>query len=165
MEPTTELRLVPPDRALVSFVPTATYADATRFEIWDGTNLVGLIDPGTYLQVLVEPGEHLFLGKGEDWSFVKATLAPGRQYYISATVTTGVFKSNVSLTAFKKSDFKREGAFQKVEIAMRALRPQQANRKLLAEFARPKLAGARQAVNQFASGKARYTALEHDDGR
>ena len=163
MTQSSELRVAPPEQALVTILPGATHEDATRVEIWDGERLIGVLEPGSYFQFTARPGEHLIMGKGEEWSYVKATLAAGRRYTILAQLTPGIFKSNVALEPVRKWELKDPATVRRIELAMRTLEPRAPIEKRLDEFSVPKQPAARQAVAAFEAGKARYKVLEHDD--
>ena len=72
----------PPDanHAVVTFMRPSSFGGAIQFGIWDGENFVGILSAGSSIQYLAEPGEHLFLGRAENWSYVSAKLVGVKNY-------------------------------------------------------------------------------------
>ena len=96
MQPATPYAAPEETQALVTFLRPSYFGGAIQFGIWDSDQFVGILEPGSYLQVLVPPGEHLFLARAENWSYVHADLEPGKQYFILTKVFPGIWKALVA---------------------------------------------------------------------
>jgi hypothetical protein len=107
MLPTQRLSDVPSDKAVVTFIRATAFGGAIDFGIWDGERVVGVLDPRAYIQYTCDPGEHVFLGRAENWSAVKATLEAGRKYYILANVSMGVWKARIVFEPITKTSTDR----------------------------------------------------------
>ena len=77
--------------ALVTFVRTSyLLGDAVEFDLWYGETYIGELSSGTLLQYKVPPGEHIFMAMGrtgKTWTFMKADLAAGKEYFVKANPT------------------------------------------------------------------------------
>jgi len=75
--------------ALVNFVrPRILKGDATVIDLWDGDTFVGVIGAGSMIQYQAQPADHVFMiRRGSNWSFIKARLTAGKQYFIKVNVS------------------------------------------------------------------------------
>jgi len=88
------------DSATVVFVRSSAYGGADRIVIMDGKGrFLGETMPKTYFATKMPPGEHVFLSWGETISSVKATVAPGKVYYVEAYGPTGAGTPRLELRA------------------------------------------------------------------
>lgn len=78
--------------------------EAYPFELWDQEKFIGILMPRTYIQYKAEPGEHLFLSRGNQWTYLKATLSPGKRYYVIGKVLIGIDKYRITLDPINKED-------------------------------------------------------------
>ena len=104
MQPAASQAAPEASRALVTFLRPSYFGGAIQFGIWDSDQFVGILEPGSYIQILVPPGEHIFLARAENWSYVHANLEAGRQYFILAKVFPGIWKARVAYDPIRKGD-------------------------------------------------------------
>jgi hypothetical protein len=82
------LRAPPEGQVLVSFVRTSMLTmDSQTVHIWDGDHYIGPLNAGRVLQYVTTPGEHLFIGRIENWTYAAGSLEAGRHYHIKANIT------------------------------------------------------------------------------
>jgi len=87
MKKTTLIEQADKEFAMVNIVrPSLFRGDAMDYDLWDGARFVGVIEAGTIIQYKAKPGRHIFMANGRNWSYVKADLAAGKQYFLKATV-------------------------------------------------------------------------------
>jgi hypothetical protein len=91
MKPSSQIKLVNTDKVLVTFLMSSTLTDfgssgqslsPVEFDIWERDKFIGALSKKTYIQIITDPGEHLFIARGGNWSFLKANLDSGKKYYI-----------------------------------------------------------------------------------
>lgn len=76
------------DVAVVNFVRPAIFlGDGRDYDLWDGDKYIGEMVAGTIVQYKAKPGPHVFMASGRNWSYVKADLLGGKQYFLKGTVT------------------------------------------------------------------------------
>lgn len=100
-ESTTPIVLAPrAGAATVVFVRPSSFGAALRATILDGRGrFLGDSLPHSYFAITVPPGEHLFIGCAENTAALRATLAPGRTYYIEVSPRIGSVSPRVELLA------------------------------------------------------------------
>ena len=96
MVQTAPIERVGKNKALVTFLMLSSYLTNSgdygrsttpiEYDIWDGEKFIGALSKDTYIQYSVDQGEHLFIARGGNWSFVKANLSPGKRYYLYLNV-------------------------------------------------------------------------------
>ena len=148
--------------ALVTFVRPSKFGFAIQFGIWDSDKFVGVLSAGSCVQYLAEPGEHLFLGRAENWSYVKAELEAGKSYYIIGTVFPGIWKARIAFNPVIKGDSTTQ---EEVERWKRDLKPTAIMPDKIAEYEAPRIAQVRQAVEDYKAGKVKFVELKADDNR
>lgn len=80
-----------PQTVLVTFVRQSIWmGDGIPVDIWDGTHYVGVLAAGGLVQYETTPGNHLFLGHAENWSYATGNLTAGKQYFVKANMFPGV---------------------------------------------------------------------------
>jgi hypothetical protein len=101
----------PPNQARVVFVRPSNGAFKVLFTIIDehGSFLGDSTAKGRF-SVLLDPGDHYFIVWTESTETVKATLAPGRTYYVEVRPKMGVWKARASLWAVNR----RSGLLQNI---------------------------------------------------
>jgi hypothetical protein len=98
MVPKNTTRAAPTDQALVTFVRQSIYmGDGIPVDLWDGEHYIGVLKPGTAVQYLASPGEHLFLAHAENWSYANGSLVAGKRYYVKANIFPGFGTARVAL--------------------------------------------------------------------
>ncbi len=94
----------PPDRALVVFIRPSSYAGGQLFTIIDDQGqFLGDALPSSYFVSPVLPGDHLFVGWAENTCALRASLLPGRTYYVEVAARMGFWSSRLQLLAIKPS--------------------------------------------------------------
>jgi hypothetical protein len=86
-----------PDQAKVVLFRTVPVAMALTFPIYDGTELLGFSEYGTYFECFRKPGPHFFVAWGESDGIVEADLAGGKTYFLEFFPTWGFFKTGAGL--------------------------------------------------------------------
>lgn len=87
----------PEDRALVNFHRPSNWGGGQDFPIFDRYHLIGNLRGGEEFQYVCEPGEHLFIGRSEHVSVVKAHVDAGKIYDIIIDVAPGYVEKNLFL--------------------------------------------------------------------
>ena len=101
----------PPNKARVVFVRTSSMANRVLFTIIDERGyFLGDSTAGGRFSVFLDPGEHYFIVWTETTETAKATLAPGRTYYVEVRPKMGVWKARASLWAVNR----RSGLMQSI---------------------------------------------------
>ena len=149
------------DSARVNFVrPRVWWSDGSSFDLWDGDRFVGVISAGSLIQYRTQPGNHVFMlrprSESEDWSYVKANLAGGKQYFIKVNVRfsgSGWF----GVANAKEDD--------RTEIWLTKLQPMETVPEELDSYLLKRVGEAKEALRDFRNGLARYVELHPEDGR
>jgi len=93
----------PPNKARVVFVRPSGGAWKVIFTIIDERGyFLGDSTAGGRFSVYLDPGEHYFIVWTETTETVKATLAPGRTYYVEVRPKMGMWKARASLWAVNR---------------------------------------------------------------
>ena len=93
----------PADKARVVFVRPSGMANKVVFTIIDERGyFLGDSTSGARFSVFLDPGEHYFIVWTETTETVKATLAPGRTYYVEVRPKMGMWKARASLWAVNR---------------------------------------------------------------
>ena len=101
MRPVTPAAIAPaPDAATVVFVRPSGYAGGIVTTIVDEHGrFLGDSEAESYFQVKVPPGEHMFVAWSEGTPALKASLAPGRVYFVEVAPKMGAWSARVQLLA------------------------------------------------------------------
>jgi hypothetical protein len=87
MRKTTLVDHLDSDTALVNFVrPAIFFGDGRDYDLWDGNKYIGEMEAGKIVQYRAKPGPHVFMANGFNWSYVKADLVGGKQYFLKGSV-------------------------------------------------------------------------------
>ena len=151
-----------PEKALVTFIRPSSFGGAISFGIWDSGTFVGILGPQRRIQYQTDPGEHYLLARAENWSCVKADLAPGRHYVVKANPVIGVMKARVVLDPVTASEYE-SGQLEKVRSWLAGAKPVMPDPAYAAEYTakrREQVLGARA---KFESGEGRYGTLSQED--
>lgn len=88
--------------------PTEAFAccQASVFEVRDEASdqLVGIVAPYTKVAYKTAPGRHFFMVVGEDASFLRAELLPGKTYYVRIYAFEGQQKTRFELKPVRRSE-------------------------------------------------------------
>lgn len=103
-----------PNESVVVFMrPTEAFAccQASVFDVRDAAadTLVGIIAPYTKVAYKAEPGKHFFMVVGEDASFLRAELLPGKTYYVRLYAFEGQQKTRFELKPVRRSEMDSGG--------------------------------------------------------
>lgn len=148
--------------AIVTFIRPSYFGGAIQFGVWDSESFVGILSAGSYVQYLATPGEHLFLARAENWSYVKADLEAGKQYFILGKVFPGVWKARVAYDPVTKGDGTTQAQIDKW---LSELKPTSVIPEKFDDYTRPRISHVKAAVSDFKSGNVKYEVLEADDHR
>ena len=148
--------------ALVTFLRPSYFGGAIQFGVWDSDRFVGILEPGSYIQVLLPAGEHVFLARAENWSYVHADLEAGRQYFILANVFPGVWKARVAYDPIRRDDPQTN---QEIAGWLSELKPIGVIEAKVDAYTAPRLDQVRQAVADFRAGAVQSERLEATDYR
>lgn len=149
-------------RAMVTFLRPSYFGGAIQFGIWDSDQFVGILEPGSHIQILVPPGEHIFLARAENWSYVHAELEAGRQYFILAKVFPGIWKARVAYDPILRGDPQTDA---EIGQWLSDLKPIGAIAEKVEAYSAPRRDQVRQAVENFRAGKAAGERMEAADFR
>jgi hypothetical protein len=95
--------------ALVTFLRPAPGVALSGYLLWDGMNYIGELRPGTYVQVKVNAGEHVFVIQDQNFGAVYANVLAGRSYFIN--VSAGVLPIRPVAAALRPDDSRIDGWF------------------------------------------------------
>ncbi len=157
MVPTSNLAAIDDNYAVVSFVRPTFFGGAILFSLWDGEEFVGVLTAGSIIQFKAKPGEHVFMARGENWSYVKANLQAGRQYVIEGKVFPGVWKARVGLAPI---DVNEPGYRAKAEDWLKNLKPITAKPELVDGYVKPRLPQVKEALADYNADKVKYAVME-----
>ena len=149
------------NKAMVTFIrPAIFFADGMDIQIWDKDNFVGSLSAGTYVQYLADPGQHIFMAEAENWSYVKADLESGKQYYILGKMFPGVLYARVAIDPVKKGS---EDAGN-IEKLLTRLTPKMIAPEKLGDYVQSKKAATQAASGKIESDGTKYGVLVQEDG-
>ena len=148
------------DSALVNFVrPRIFFGDGQSFDLWDGEEFIGVISAGSMIQYQTRLGNHVFMLRpmsgSEDWSYVKANLAGGKQYFVKVNVRfsgSGWF----GIANAKEDD--------RTETWLTKLQPMETVPEELDSYLLKRIGEAEEALRDFRNGRGRYVELRPEDG-
>lgn len=149
-------------RAMVTFLRPSYFGGAIQFGIWDSDQFVGILEPGSHIQILVPPGEHIFLARAENWSYVHAELEAGRQYFILAKVFPGIWKARVAYDPILRDDPQTDA---EIGQWLSDLKPIGVIAEKVEAYSAPRRAQIRQAVDDFRADKVGSERMEAADYR
>lgn len=87
-----------PDEAKIVVYRTSVLGAARTFPVYDGEELLGFTEVGSYFESLRKPGHHLFVTWGESDGVVSADLAPAKTYYLEMYPKVGFFSAGAGLS-------------------------------------------------------------------
>ena len=162
MRNTTTIHQPGGDYALVTFLRPTSFGGAINFGLWDGDQFIGILNAKRVVQYKAAPGQHLFLARAENWSYVEATLEAGKQYYIIGKVFPGVWKARVALSPVVKD---AEVTEEKLDQWVSGGTPEEVIPEQFDAYQNPRQAQVREAMAKFDAGEVKFEVLETDDYR
>ena len=147
---------------IVTFFRPSFFGGAIKFGLWDNENFIGILTAGSYVQYKTHPGEHLFIARAENWSYVKADLQSGKQYFILGKVFPGVWKARVALDPVNKNDNISQA---QIDNWLNGLTPTTVIPEKADSYAKPRLPHMKAAIEKFKTGDVKYNELQAADGR
>ena len=162
MRNTTTIHQPGGDYALVTFLRPTSFGGAINFGLWDGDQFIGIINAKRVVQYRAAPGQHLFLARAENWSYLEATLEAGKQYYVIGKVFPGVWKARVALSPVVKD---AEVTAEKLDQWVSGGTPQEIIPEQLDAYQDPRQAQVREAIAKYEAGEVKFEVLEADDYR
>ena len=147
---------------VVTFIRPSVFGGAIKFGLWDSENFIGILTAKSYVQYKTHPGEHLFIARAENWSYVKANLEPGKQYFILGKVFPGVWKARVALDPVNKNDNISQ---KQIDNWLNGLTPTTVIPEKVDSYAKPRLPHMKAAIEKFKTGDVKYNELQAADGR
>lgn len=163
MRVTPAMTAPPPDKAMVTFLRPSSFGGLIKFGIWDGTDFVGILTPGIGIQYLAEPGEHAFMARAENWSYLKANLEAGKEYYVVGRVFPGVWKARVAFDPVTREELDNPKFVQKLDTWLQRMRPCEPEPQSAAAYRDRRLGHVQRALDQ--SDTAAAATLSPEDGR
>jgi hypothetical protein len=166
MNPTTPLNDIDNDRALVTFImsgqsmnPFPTFQ--FDFDIWDGEKCIGALSRYTYIQYVTDPGEHLFMARGGNRSFVKATLQAGKRYYVFVNLRIKPFYQNVHFDPVKKEN---KELIDAIPDYLKDSQPISMPPEKSEEYSKSRIEDVRNDIKAFKANEQDYSTLDAEDG-
>ena len=102
------------------------------------------------------------MARAENWSYVKADLKAGKQYFIIARTVMGVLKARVAYDPILKEDEKHRN---KIDKWLEKLAPTTMMPDKRKEYVGPRIAQIKKAIDAFEKGEVKFEILEEDDYR
>lgn len=151
MNDTEAVAAVPPDKALVTFIrPVIMIGEAIPVYLWDGDHFIGVMGSGSMVQYEASPGEHLFLGQSENWTYARGSLQAGKRYLIKTNMFPG-FTMRAAFASMPASD-SRLGDWYK------NYRPKIAPEDKRVEYEAENLSDTEAAIQEFRAGAVKSFA-------
>lgn len=150
-------------KALVTLIRPSRLGGAIAFGMWDGGNLIGVLQAGNCIQYEALPGEHYFLARAENWSCVKADLAANKHYVIKANPFMGVWKARIALDPITKADYEEQRQLQNVKNWLAKLKPVMPDEQSAEAYAQPRREQVLKAQANFKAGQGKYVILASED--
>lgn len=147
---------------VVTFIRPSVFGGAIKFGLWDSENFIGILTAKAYVQYKTHPGEHLFIARAENWSYVKADLAPGKQYFILAKVAMGAWKARVVLDPANKNDNISQA---QIDNWLNGLTPITVIPAKVDSYAQPRIPHIKAAIDKFKAGEVKFFELKAEDNR
>lgn len=159
MQPAKRVDKPAANHALINIVrPKVFFGDGIGVDVWHGERFLGVLGAGTMIQYEVPPGDHLFLGNAENWTYAKAKVEAGKQYFIKANLFPGVIMGRAAFGKLEQSDPRLS--------ELMALEPVAVMPDKRDEYIVSKKESVRAAINQFETGKvSAFARIGPEDGR
>lgn len=95
-------------KCMVYFARRESGAFLIKFGIYDKDLFLGKLGVNKYFAYECNPGEHVFIGKGENTYYLDANLEEGKTYVIDLKMKMGIMTARISLEPLDKSNKKYE---------------------------------------------------------
>lgn len=142
---------VPADKAVVTFIrPVIMIGEAIPLYLWDGDHFIGVLGSGTMVQYEASPGEHLFLGQSENWTYASGSLQAGKRYLIKANMFPG-FTMRAAFASMPATDSRMPEWYKD-------FRPKVAPEDKRVGYEAENLADAQAAIQDFRGGAVKSFA-------
>lgn len=148
-------------KAMVTFLRPGPLSAPYKFGIWDNEKFVGVLESSSYIQYETEPGEHMFLGRAENWAYVKANLEAGKEYFLRVKIFPGWSKMRIALDPIPPS----HADSKQLDLWLNGNQPRQPNPQKAAEYVTAHRADAERGQNAFDPSKTKFFELAPGDGR
>ena len=102
------------------------------------------------------------MGRSENWSYVKANLEAGKNYYIIGRLIPGVWKARVALDPVNTGENISQS---RIDEWLKNLDPTTVIPEKIDSYVNPRLDQVKIAIEELESGKVKYMVLEADEGR
>jgi hypothetical protein len=146
MVDTKSTKVVPEGHVLVTFVRQSVWmGDGIPVDLWDGEHYIGVLGPGNIVQYVTTPGDHLFLGNAENWTYASGSLLANKRYYVKANVFLGFATARVAFGIAENSDERVEKWHEEYDAMA-------APEKDRAAFEAEALGDVQEAIQLFKSG-------------
>ena len=162
MRDTTTIHQPSPEYALVVFVRPTAFGGGIKFGLWDGDQLIGILNAKRIVQYKATPGEHLFLARAENWSYLKANLEAGKRYIVVGKVYPGVWKARVGLSPVTKSSDTDQAT---IDGWLASGTPSEVIPEQYESYQTPRQPQVNEAIAEFEAGEVEFEVLEADDHR
>jgi len=151
MHDTNVVKEVPPGKALVTFVrPVIMIGEAMNVYLWDGEHFIGVLGSGDMVQYEATPGEHLFLGRSENWTYASGSLEAGKRYLIKTNMFPG-FAMRAAFASMPSTDARLPEWYTKMP-------PKAAAEADRAKYEAGKIGDTRKAIASFKDGAVKSFA-------
>lgn len=101
-------------KCMVYIARRETAALLVKFSIYDGDIFLGKLGAKKYFAYECDPGEHVFIAKGENTFYVDANLEEGKTYVMDLKIKVGIISARVSLNPIDQSNKKFEKEKKKI---------------------------------------------------
>ncbi len=95
-------------KCMVYIARRETAALLVKFSLYDGDLFLGKLGAKKYFAYECDPGEHVFIAKGENTFYVDANLEEGKTYVMDLKIKAGIISARVSLAPLDQSHKKYE---------------------------------------------------------
>jgi len=168
MIPASQVGSVNQDKALVTFmmwqrVPNMGPTFKFEFDIWDGEKFIGALTTQKYFQYMADPGEHLFVARGGNWSFVKANLQAGKKYYVFLNIPPRPFRAShgVSLQPVKRED---KELMADIRAYLNDMKPISVATGQYNDYVKDRIEEVRNEIKVFKTTVYQFSTLDAQDG-
>jgi hypothetical protein len=101
-------------KCMVYIARRETAALLVKFSIYDGDIFLGKLGAKKYFAYECDPGEHVFIAKGENTFYVDTNLEEGKTYVMDLKIKVGIISARVSLNPIDQSNKKFEKEKKKI---------------------------------------------------
>ncbi|HEV8245705.1 MAG TPA: hypothetical protein VGP93_08050 [Polyangiaceae bacterium] len=149
--------------AMVVFMRPSTYADTNRYAVYaDRYGFVGHSLPASWFFAELPAGQHLFCAKGENTAALRASLAPGRTYYVEVSPRYGFFSSRVQLLAVtpRSSQWSQRYDWLAESAGYRLVDPGEVQRDVVADA----ISDCQEVLSRYDAAELEERTLNPNDG-